>query len=164
MTGTGNDLRSQRSFEMLKKMLTGVLFMVLIGIPLSGAAQDRPAGKWWRLPQVSKELHLREDEKSKLDDLFIENRRKLIDLKSEVERARLDLDALLDKGSLNDDAVRKQYDRLEQARENLARERFRFLLEVRKILGPERFDRLKRMYRQFRVQRRQNTIKPQRKW
>jgi len=149
---------------MLKKMLTGVLFMALIGIPLSAAAQERPVGKWWRLPRISKALHLREDEKNELDDLFIENRRKLIDLKSDLERARLDLDALLDKDSLNDDAVRRQYDRLEQARENLARERFRFLLEVRRILGPDRFDRLKRMYRQFRVQKRRNAIRRQRKW
>jgi len=162
--GSAFNGRYWRSVKMLKKMLTGVLFMVLIGIPLLAAAQDRPAGKWWRLPRVSKELHLRGDEKNELDDLFIENRRKLIDLKSELERARLDLDALLDKGSLNDDAVQRQYDRLEQARENLARERFRFLLEVRRILGPERFDRLKRMYRQFRVQRRKNAIKRQRKW
>lgn len=148
---------------MLKKILTGMLFMVLLSMPLSAMAQQRPAGKWWRLPRVSKELHLREDEKQELDDLFIENRRKLIDLKSDLERARLDLDALLDKGTLDDDAVRRQYDRLEQARENLARERFRFLLEVRRILGPKRFDRLKRMYRQFRVQKRQNTIKRQRR-
>ncbi|MBW2093955.1 MAG: periplasmic heavy metal sensor [Deltaproteobacteria bacterium] len=148
---------------MLKKILTGVLFMALIGTPFLAMGQDRPAGKWWRLPRVSKELHLRKDEKNELDDLFIENRRKLIDLKSELERARLDLDALLDRGSLDDDAVRRQYDRLERARENLARERFRFLLEVRRILGPERFDRLKRMYRQFRVQRRKNAIKRRRK-
>lgn len=148
---------------MLKKMVTGVLFMGLIGIPLLAAAQDRPAGKWWRLPRVAKELHLREDEKQELDDLFLENRRKLIDLKSELERARLDLDALLDRGSLNDDAVQRQYDRLERARENLARERFRFILEVRRILGPKRFDRLKRMYRQFRVKRRQNTTKRNRR-
>ena len=149
---------------MLKKMLTGVMVMAFLGIPVLATAQDRPAGKWWRLPKVSKELHLRQDEKNELDDLFVENRRRLIDLKSELERARFDLNTLLDNGSIDDDAVHAQYERLERAREKLARERFRFLLEVRRILGPKRFDRLKRMYRQFRTERRQNAIKRRRKW
>jgi Spy/CpxP family protein refolding chaperone len=143
---------------MLKKVLTGVMCMAFITVPLMAAAQDSPVGKWWRLPGVSKELHLKEEEKNELDKLFTENRRKLIELKSDLERARFDLDTLLDKGSLDDDAVRAQYNRLERARENLARERFRFLLEVRRILGPARFERLKRTYRGFRVQRRQGTV------
>jgi len=123
------------------------------------SAQGKAAGRWWRLPGVSKELHLRQDEKDDLDDLFTESRRNLIRLKSEVERAQFDLDTLLDKGAVNDDAVRAQYNRLERARENLSKERFHFLLGVRRILGPERFDRLKRMHRNFQEQKRGTAMK-----
>ena len=152
-----------RSYEMLKRMCTGALFLILVGTPLSTLAQERPAGKWWQLPQVSKELNLKHDEKKELEDLFVENRRKLIGLKGDVERARLDLDVLLDKTPLDDDAVKKQYNLLERARENLARERFRFLLEVRRMLGPDRFGRLKGMFRQLKTQRRTHPVKRQSK-
>jgi len=140
---------------MMKKLLIGIVVLAWVGLPVLVSAQGKAAGRWWRLPGVSKELHLRQDEKDDLDNLFTENRRKLIMLKSQVEREQFDLDTLLDKGAINDDAVRAQYGRLERARENLSKERFRFLLEVRRILGPERFDSLKRMYGSLRKQRRQ---------
>jgi Spy/CpxP family protein refolding chaperone len=151
--------KGARSYEMLKKICTGAIFMILVGTPLSTLAQERPAGKWWQLPQVSKELNLKSDEKKELENLFVENRRKLIELKSDVERARLDLDVLLDRTPLDEDAIKKQYNLLERARESLARERFRFLLEVRRMLGPDRFGTLKGMFRQFKVQRRRSPVK-----
>jgi len=156
-------IRSARSFDMLKRMCAGVLCMILVSMPLSALSRERSVGKWWQLPQFSKELNLKNDEKKELEELFVENRRKLIGLKSDVERARLDLDVLLDRTPLDDDAIEKQYNLLERAREKLARERFRFLLEVRRILGSDRFGRLKGMYRQLKIQRRTNPVNRQSK-
>ncbi len=150
--------RKGDEYRMMKKLLIGILVLAWVVLPLLVSAQGRAAGRWWRLPGVSKELHLRQDEKDDLDNLFTESRRKLIMLKSQVERAQFDLDTLLDKGTINDDAVRTQYGRLERARENLSKERFRFLLEVRRILGPERFDGLKRMYGSFQAKKRRNSL------
>ena len=49
---------------------------------------------------------------------------------------------------LDEKAVNRQFARLEKARSQLASERSRFLVEVRKILGHNRFQRLKQIYRQ----------------
>jgi len=152
----------------MKKIFMSVISIIiisLIGIPSLAMGQERLAGKWWRIPKVSKELHLKEEEKDRLDDLFVENRRKLIDLRGNLEKARLDLDAILGKKPLNREAVWACYDRLEKARENLARERFQFLLKVREILGPERFERLKMMYRGLMTQKRHRVMEGgMRKW
>ena len=48
----------------------------------------------------------------------------------------------MDSKALNDDAIYKQYEKLEKARADLGMERFKFLLEVRKIVGYERFQEL----------------------
>jgi Spy/CpxP family protein refolding chaperone len=102
-----------------------------------------PHGKWWRSPRAVKQLDLTEEEKGKLDDKFVESRRRLIDLKSNVERERFEVDNLLDSEVLNEDAVREQFKKLEAARGALSAERFNFLLEVRQILGFERFQKVK---------------------
>jgi Spy/CpxP family protein refolding chaperone len=77
----------------------------------------------------------------------------MIDLKSAVEKERLELGILMDKETLDEDAVRGQFKKLGQVRANLAAERFRFILAVRKILGAERFQSLKTLFWASREQR-----------
>jgi hypothetical protein len=88
-----------------------------------------------------------DEEKSKLDDKFFESRLKLVDLKSAVEKERLQLDKLMESETLNEKTVTEQFKKLESARANLSAERFRFVLEVRKILGFERFLQLNTTFR-----------------
>lgn len=76
-------------------------------------------GKWWHNPRVSEQLNLSEEEKSKLDKIFVESRRKLIDLKSSVEREQFELENLLESEVLDEAAVMEQFKRLEKARGNL---------------------------------------------
>ena len=55
----------------------------------------------------------------------------------------------------------EQFKRVESARNCLATERFSFLIQVRKILGFERYQNLKMLYERFRHQkRRQMTERP----
>ena len=83
----------------------------------------------------------------------MDNRRKLIDLKSVVEKERFELENLLESETLDEAAVMNQYDRLEKARSKIAAERFRFLLEVRKVVGHERFQQIKIRFKKFRKER-----------
>jgi len=147
---------------MLKRILSGMLLLSLLISPaIALGVQDVPLGKWWHNPQVSKQMNLNKDEIRKLDETYLESRRKLIDLKSRVERERFELENLLERETLDETAVMEQFRRVESARNRLAIERFSFLIQVRKILGFERYQNLKMLFDRFRHQkRRQMTERP----
>ena len=147
---------------MLKsKLLTGMVLMILVMTPTMVMARGMhgpegmhgekgmhggsglPMGKWWENPETAKKLNLSDAEKAKLKEAFNNSHRKLIDLKSDVEKQRFELGNLLDKKTLDEATVMQQFTKLEKARTELSRERFSYLLGVRKILGQERYQTLK---------------------
>jgi len=135
---------------MLKRYLIVLSAGLLLALSGLVYAQDTPSGKWWRLPKIAEEIKISQDEVKMLDDLYVQNRRKLIELKSGLEKQRFELDIIMEKDPLNETEVMDQYKRLEEARSNLAVERFRYLLEVRKIVGSQRYYRLKSIQKEFR--------------
>ncbi|MBW2108404.1 MAG: periplasmic heavy metal sensor [Deltaproteobacteria bacterium] len=139
---------------MLKKNLTAILLAGAMVAPMVVHAQDILPGKWWRMPRLEKQLDLTQNEKDNLDDLFVDSRRKLIDLRSAVQKERFELENLLEKDPLDETAVARQFKKLEKARSDLTSERFRFALNVRKILGLERYERLKNAFKQMRKRNR----------
>ncbi len=134
---------------MLRNVFSGVFLVIWLVAPVITTAQDVPVGKWWYNPKIQKNLKLSRDEIAQLDKLFANSRRKLIKLKSEVENEQFELDQLLSKKKVNDTEVKKQFQKLEQARKNLANERLQFVIGVRNILGAERFQQLKSNYRMW---------------
>ncbi len=138
---------------MLSKVLSGMLLLILATSPTIAVGQDLPSGKWWRDQRMSKQLDLNKAEKSKLDQAFVNSRRKLIELKSIVEKERFELENILENETLNEHAVTEQFKKLEKARASLAGEHFNFLIQVRKILGNERFQRIKMFYGKLRHQK-----------
>ena len=90
-----------------------------------------------------------DNEVGKLDKLFANSRRKLIKLKSEVENEQFELDQLLGQKTVNDAKVKKQFQKLEKARNKLANERLQFVIGVRNLLGPDRFQQLKSNYKNW---------------
>ena len=138
---------------MLNKVLMGMLFLMLAFLPAMPHAQDMPTGKWWRYPRLANKLNLSDEEIRRLDEQFLETRRGLIELKSRVEKERFELENLLEAETLNEAAVMEQFKRVEKERFELSTERFRFLIQLRKILGFERLQKLKMVYE---LSRRQN--------
>ncbi len=134
---------------MLRNVFSVILLVIFLIAPVIAAGQDVPAGKWWYNPKIQKNLNLSQKEIGKLDKLFANSRRKLIKLKSEVEHEQFELDQLLNQKKVNDADVKKQFQKLEKARKNLANERLQFVLGVRNILGAERFQQLKSNYRKW---------------
>jgi Spy/CpxP family protein refolding chaperone len=118
-------------------------------LPVNGFGQEVPAGKWWHNPGVVQELNLSKNDRKQLDRLYADSRRRLIELKNDVEKEQFELDQLMSSRQADDQAVRKQFQRLEQARGDLANERFRFVMKVRDILGQERFEQLKASYKKW---------------
>jgi Spy/CpxP family protein refolding chaperone len=125
---------------MTKKTLIGMLVCSALIIGTVQAYGDNLGpGRWWRSRELSKDMGLTDREKQTLDDLFVKNRNALIDLRSDLEKERLKLEDMLDKDSLNESAAKAQVKRVEEKRSKLALERFQFILDARKVLGPERF-------------------------
>jgi Spy/CpxP family protein refolding chaperone len=126
-----------------------LLVFLVVNLPLAAAGQEVPAGKWWYNTKIQRNLNLSQGEIDQLDKLFAKSRRKLIRLKSEVENEQFELDQLLGKKKVNDAEVKKQFEKLEKARNNLANERLQFVIGVRNILGHDRFQQLKSNYKKW---------------
>ena len=135
---------------MLRHVFSFILLVFLVvNLPVMAAGQEVPAGKWWYNTKIQENLNLSQNEIDQLDDLFAKSRRKLIKLKSEVENEQFELDQLLGKNKVDDAAVKKQFKKLEKARNKLANERLQFVVGVRNILGRDRFQQLKSNYKKW---------------
>lgn len=146
----------------LKYILIVLPVVVCIFMPIQSLAKGIPPGKWWLMPGVAEKFDLKETEKKELNDLYIQSRRSLIDLKSTLHKERFELDVMLDKETLDEAAVMSQFKKLEAARAKISTERFEVLLKVRKILGHERYQKLKMSFREFRNKRKDRQLKQNR--
>ena len=134
---------------MFRHVFSFMLLVFLVNLPAVAAGQEVPAGKWWYNTKIQKNLNLNQNEIDQLDKLFAKSRRKLIKLKSEVEHEQFELDQLLGKKKVDDNKVKKQFQKLEKARNKLANERLQFVVGVRNILGRDRFQQLKSNYKKW---------------
>jgi Spy/CpxP family protein refolding chaperone len=136
---------------MYHRVLSFIVMFVLVSVCLPGVSTGMMMlpGKWWRVPQVCERIGLNEAEKAQLEDLFFHNRRKLLQYKRTVEQEKMELQRMLEQDPIDEALVAEKLKTLEEARTNLATERFRFILEVRKILGLDRFQRLKEIFKEI---------------
>jgi len=142
---------------MLKRGLIIFLIIIFFAAPsIAGRGNDLPHGKWWNNTEVAKQLNLNGREVKILEDMYVNHRRKIIKLRAAVEEEQFELNNLIDSKTINDEAVLKQSKKLEQARSNLSTERFHFFLDVRKLLGFDRYQQLKSMYQTMRQKRMYN--------
>lgn len=132
---------------MLKKVFSLFLFMIIFTAPaIAREGNNLPHGKWWNSAEVAGQLKLSDNEVKILDDLYVNHKRKIIKLHAQIEEEQFELNNLIDSKTLNDEAVLNQSKRLEQARANLSTELFHFFLDVRKLLGFDRYQQLKSMF------------------
>ena len=111
-----------------------------------------PFGKWWHNPASVQDLNLTQEEIETLDSAFDSRARKFMELKHAVELEQFEMNRLMEGKLLDETALMAQFNKLESARANLSRERFQYYVQIRKILGPDRFQKIKahrqRMYQQ----------------
>ncbi len=137
------------------KSFVSILFLLFI-MTSSAVADDLDQmlrGKWWHNKRISAQIKLTDIEKDGLDKKFFEHRRSVILLKSKVDLEQLEYSLLLEQPKLDEEAVLKQFKKLEAVRADLAAERFTFLLHIRKVLGHERFQELQSSYQKLRPYR-----------
>ena len=114
---------------------------------------DLPRGKWWRTPEVVNELKISSDEQAKLDNLYYKHRNQMIALKSDLKKEQIALEWFIEKEKLDESACMDQFQKILSTRNKLSIERYNFLIEVRKLLGLERFQQLKAKFQKLRVDR-----------
>jgi Spy/CpxP family protein refolding chaperone len=124
-----------------------VLAVIVLFTPGLVFGQEMMGGKWWQSERIAEELKITDDEKRQLNEIYTGSRRELITFKSNVERERFELDNLLDQRDAKRKDINDQYNRLETARSNLSTERFNLLMDIRDIVGIERYQQLKFLHR-----------------
>ena len=127
-------------------MIRGLALVVSVLTATTVLAADQgPAGRWWRDPQVVKQIKLTQGEINRLEKAFEASRLKMIKLKSRVETEQFKLQNMVEKQNIDDKAISDQHKKLDTARSALADERFAFFVQVRKIIGHQRFQQLSAM-------------------
>ncbi|MGO9017980.1 MAG: hypothetical protein ACLQVJ_06465 [Syntrophobacteraceae bacterium] len=134
---------------MLNKSLAILAAIVLFLFPAICRAKEIPPGRWWHLPYFADQLNITDNEKDALDKLFDYNRNRLEELKNQVEKERNELLKAVDEEHLNETSAITKMKKLESTRTLLAATRFSYSLEVRKLLGYERYQRLKTLYKNW---------------
>jgi Spy/CpxP family protein refolding chaperone len=132
--------------EMLNKLPVMLAAIMLLLFPQICRAKQIPPGRWWHLPYFADQLNITDQQKDQLDKLFDYNRNRLSALKKQVELERNELLKAIDQEHLNETVATIKMKKLESTRTLLAATRFSYSLEVRKLLGYERFERLKTLY------------------
>lgn len=153
---------------MLKYISMLMIVMVLvftssavIAQGMAGASKnyDRmPHGKWWQNPAGIEDLNLTREEIETLDTAFDSRARKFMELKHALELEQFELKRMMEGKNLDENALMTQFNKLESARADLSMERFQYYVQVRKILGPERFQKIK-MHRQRMYQQKKGALK-----
>lgn len=137
-------------------MAIGISIMVLTGSlwaqgPMMGGDPEGPIteipfippGKWWRIPEIVDQLKLTPQEQTQLEDMFVRSQRKIIELRGAWAKEKFELEQLLDKSDIDEATCMNQFKKLFEKRTEIVTERFRHVLEVKKLLGHDRFQQLK---------------------
>lgn len=136
---------------MFRKCLAILAVIALFSLPRPSFAQGKeiPPGRWWHIPYFAEQLEIDDKQKDELDKLFDHNRQRLAELKKQVEEQKSELLKAIDEEHLNESSAIAQMKTLESTRTLLAATHFSYSLEVRKLLGHDRFQRLKTLYRKW---------------
>lgn len=134
---------------MFGKSLYLLVVMAFLLFPSISWAKDIPPGRWWRVPYFVEQLSITDSQKDELDKLFDHNRDRLAELQKQMEQEKRDLMQMIEGEHLNENDAKAQMKKLETTRTILSATRFSYSLEVRKLLGHDRFQQLKTLYRNW---------------
>jgi Spy/CpxP family protein refolding chaperone len=124
----------------LKRLLLAAFVLVFA---TSAFAQNLPAGKWWRRPEIVQILNLAEEQQDKLEGIFRTASSDLIDLRGEVEKANINLRGDLDQAQLDRAAIRRDAQKLSEARGRLFERELTMLVDMRAVLNEAQWNRMR---------------------
>ena len=133
----------------MKRVLLASLVLVFA---TSAFAQNLPPGKWWRRPEIVQSLNISEEQQNKLENIFRASSSDLIDLRGEVEKLNINLRADLDQSQLDRAAIRRDAQRLSDARTRLFERELMMLVDMRGVLNDSQWDRMRNQLDRFGAQ------------
>lgn len=119
------------------------LAILLTAIATSTFAQNLPPGKWWRRPEIVQILNLAEEQQNKLETIFRVSLADLIDLRGEVEKQNITLRGDLDQAQLDRTAIRRDAQKLSDARGRLFERELMMLADMRGVLNEAQWNRMR---------------------
>ena len=120
-----------------------ILAAAIAVFAVSAYAQPMPPGKWWRRPEIVKELQLTADQQSKLDNLFAAAADELIDTKAEVDKNQVALRAELERSAIRRAEVQKIIEKLNDARGHLFAREMMLLVDMRSVLAEQQWRKMR---------------------
>ena len=112
------------------------------GPTMRGGVQLGPPIRWWDDKHYAKNLHLRPDQKKRMDGLFDENRANLVNRYEALQQEESKMEVLSHAQTLDESALFAQIDRVAQARADLEKATTHVMLQVRKEMDPDQITRL----------------------
>jgi Spy/CpxP family protein refolding chaperone len=124
----------------VKRVLLGLL---VLGLATTAFAQNLPPGKWWRRPEIVQTLNLAAEQQDKLETIFRTASSDLIDLRGEVEKQNINLRGDLDQAQLDRVAIRRDAQKLSEARGRLFERELMMLTDMRAVLNDAQWNRMR---------------------
>jgi len=107
------------------------------------AALRGPEGRWWGNPELAQKLALAPDQTQKMDDILQQHRLRLVDLHAAVQKQELMMEPLVSADQPDEAKLLAQIDKVAQARADLEKENARMLLDIRRVLTQDQWQKLK---------------------
>lgn len=121
-----------------------VLTALTFALATSAFAQaNLPPGKWWRRPEIVQSLNLAEEQQNKLEAIFRTASSDLIDLRGEVEKQNIALRGDLDQSQLDRATIRRDAQKLSEARARLFERELTMLVDMRAVLNDSQWSRMR---------------------
>ncbi|MGH9421155.1 MAG: periplasmic heavy metal sensor [Thermoanaerobaculia bacterium] len=120
-----------------------VLLAALVLIATTSVFGQLPQGKWWRRPEIIQVLNLGEEQQDKLETIFRTASGDLIDLRGEVEKQNIALRGDLDQAQLDRVAIRRDAQKLSDARGRLFERELTMLADMRGVLNDAQWNRMR---------------------
>ena len=117
--------------------------MILALATTAFAQANLPPGKWWRRPEIVQQLNLAEDQQTRLETIFRTAANDLIDLRGEVEKQNITLRGDLDQSQLDRATIRRDAQKLSEARGRLFERELTMLVDMRGVLNDSQWSRMR---------------------
>ena len=147
IVGAGYEDDREPGELVVKRLLLAALVVVFAASAFAQSAM--PPGKWWRRPEIIQSLNLSEEQQNKLETIFRTSSGDLIDLRGEVEKLNITLRGDLDQAQLDRATIRKDAQRLSDARTRLFERELMMLVDMRAVLNDSQWDRMRAQLERF---------------
>lgn len=102
-----------------------------------------PRGKWWNRTEIVQTVGITDEQVKKIENMYTAYRKDAVNLRAKMELVEIDLEQAMDAKEFNYDNAKKLVFKYNDYRSDLKKEKMVMLLNIRKMLTSEQFDKLK---------------------